>query len=102
VRNTADHACFRDVGSGPQEMQVRQGVTLMWSSDRCGSPQASDVRTFGPNIESRFWRSWNTYRLEPNECDEPTGTPPAAVSTYEVIARLDTKLSEPVTFDIEL
>jgi hypothetical protein len=102
VRNTADHACFRDVGSGPQELQVRQDSTVIWSSDQCDSAQASDVRTFGPNIESRFWRTWNTYRIAPYECDTPPGAAPAGVGTYQVVARLGTKLSEPVTFEIRL
>jgi hypothetical protein len=100
VRNIADHACLRDVGSGPQELQVRQGATLVWSSDHCDTPQASDVRAFGPNIESRFWRWWNTYRVAPHECDLPAGAAPAAVGTYQVVARLGTKLSEPLSFEI--
>jgi len=100
VRNTADHACLRDVGSAPQELQVRQGSTVLWSSDHCGTPQTSDVRAFGPNIESRFWRSWNTYRIAPHECDSPAGAAPAPVGTYQVVARLGTKLSKPVSFEI--
>ena len=79
VRNTADHACLRDVGSAPQELQVRQGATVVWSSDHCDTPQASDVRAFGPNIESRFWRWWNTYRVAPYECDPPADAAPAEV-----------------------
>jgi hypothetical protein len=102
VRNTADHACLRDVGSGPQELQVRQGATVVWSSDACGTPQASDVRAFGPNIESRFWRSWNTYRVAPYDCDPPAGAMPAEPGSYQVVARLDTKLSEPLSFEIRL
>ena len=101
VRNTADHACLRDVGSAAQELQVRQGPTVVWSSDHCGTPQASDVRAFGPNIESRFWRSWNTYRVAPHECDPPAGAAPAEVGTYQVVARLGTKLSKPMSFEIQ-
>ena len=100
VRNTADHACLRDVGSAPQELQVRKGSTVVWSSDHCDTPQASDVRAFGPNIESRFWRSWNTYRVAPHECDPPAAAP-AAVGTYQVVARLGTKLSVPMNFEIK-
>ena len=64
-------------------------------------PQASDVRAFGPNIESRFWRSWNTYRVAPHECDPPADAAPAEVGTYQVVARLGTKLSEPMSFEIQ-
>jgi hypothetical protein len=101
VRNISDHACLRDVGSAPQELQVRQGATVVWSSDHCDTPQASDVRAFGPNIESRFSLRWNTYRVAPHECDPPSGATPAAAGTYQVVARLGTKLSEPVTFAIQ-
>jgi hypothetical protein len=81
MRNTADHACLRDVGSAEQELQIRQGDTVVWSSDHCDTPQASDVRAFGPNIESRFWRWWNTYRVAPDECDPPADAAPAEVGT---------------------
>jgi hypothetical protein len=101
VRNTASHACLRDVGSAPQELQVRQGSTVVWSSDHCNTPQASDVRSFGPNIESRFSLRWNTYRVAPHECDPPSNAEPAAVGSYQVVARLDTKLSAPVPFEIQ-
>jgi hypothetical protein len=102
VRNTADHPCFRDVGSAAQELQVRQDEAYVWSSDSCGLPRISDVRTFGPNIESRFWRTWNTYRIVPHECDTPEGATPAAAGTYQVVARLGTKLSEPTSFEIRV
>jgi hypothetical protein len=101
VRNTADQPCLRDVGSAPQELQVRQGATVVWSSDHCNTPQTSDVRAFGPNIESRFSLRWNTYRVAPHECDPPADAMPAGVGTYQVVARLGTKLSDPVTFEIQ-
>jgi hypothetical protein len=100
VRNTATHACLRDVGSAQQELQVRQGETVLWSSDHCDPGQGVDVRAFGPNIESQFWRSWNPYRVAPHECDPPADAVPAGVGTYQVVARLGTRVSEPVTFEI--
>jgi hypothetical protein len=101
VRNTSDHPCLRDVGSAPQELQVRQGSVVVWSSDHCNPPQASDVRAFGPNIESRFSRRWNTYRAAPHECDPPSNVSPAPVGSYEVTARLGSKLSPAVPFAIQ-
>jgi hypothetical protein len=100
VRNTADHPCLRDVGSAPQELQVRRGSTVLWSSDHCGTPQTSDVRAFGPNIESRFSRRWNTYRVAPHECELPSGALPASTGPYQVVARLGDKLSDPFPFEI--
>jgi hypothetical protein len=102
VRNTADHPCFREVGSVAQELQVRQGDAVVWSSDSCGQPQFSDVRAFGPNIETQFWRTWNTYRVAPHECDTPPGATPAAAGSYAVVARLGTKVSEPMAFEIRV
>jgi hypothetical protein len=103
VRNTADHACLRDVGSAQQELQVRQGGTLLWSSDHCNPPPGiSDVRAFGPNIETRFWRTWNPYKVAPNECDPPAGALPAGAGTYQVAGRLGSKVSEPTTFEIRV
>ena len=101
VRNTSDHPCLRDVGSAPQELQVRQGSVVVWSSDHCNTPQASDVRAFGPNIESRFSLRWNTYRAAPHECDPPSNVSPAPVGSYEVTARLGSKLSTAVPFAIQ-
>jgi hypothetical protein len=100
VRNIADHACLRDVGSAPQELQVRQGSSVVWSSDHCNPPEASDVRAFGPNIESRFPVRWNTYRVAPHECDPPSDATPATPGSYQVVARLGSKQSEPVPFTI--
>ena len=100
VRNTADHACYRDVGSAHQELQVSQNGELLWSSDHCGQPQTTDVRTFGPNIETMFWRTWNTYRIAPHECDQPDGAVPAPPGAYQLIARLGSRVSDPVTFEI--
>jgi hypothetical protein len=103
LRNTADHACLRDVGSAQQELQVRQGETVLWSSDHCNPPPGSpDVRAFGPNVETRFWRTWDSYKVAPNECDSPAGALPAGAGTYQVVGRLGSIVSEPMSFDIRV
>ena len=103
LRNTADHACLRDVGSAQQELQVRQGETVLWSSDHCNPPPGSpDIRAFGVNIETRFWRTWNSYKVAPNECDPPAGALPAAAGTYQVVGRLGGIVSEPMSFEIRV
>jgi hypothetical protein len=98
VRNTSDHACTRDVGSAAQELRVVRATTTIWSSDNCQTSPTTDVRTFGPNIESRFSLQWYTRRIAPNECE--IAASPAPVGTYQVVARLGTKLSTPMSFDI--
>jgi hypothetical protein len=98
VRNISARSCARDVGAGPQELRVLQAGKLVWSSDDCGGPQSSDVRTFAPNIEARFYVSWNSYRVLPHDC-QLTG-PPAAPGAYQVVARLGSLLGAPVGFQI--
>jgi len=98
VRNTADHACTRDVGSAVQELRVVQGTVTVWSSDDCQTSRNTDVRTFGPNIESRFSLQWYTHKLAPHDCD--VAATPAAAGVYQVVARLGTKLSTPQPFTI--
>ena len=55
VRNTADHACLRDVGSGPQELQVRQGATVVWSSDRCDTPVVPNRHGDASGVRGAAW-----------------------------------------------
>jgi hypothetical protein len=100
LRNTAGHACFRDVGSSQQELIVYRDGVRLWSSDACGQSAGSDVRTFGPSIETQFWRSWNTYRVAPHECDQPPDASPAPAGNYQLVARLGDRLSDPLTFEI--
>jgi hypothetical protein len=98
VRNTSNRTCLRDVGSRPQEIAVIQGSTLIWSSDHCGSPQAPDVRLFGPNVEARFMVQWSSYRVAPDDCR--VANRPAPPGTYQVLARLDNVVSSPTPLQI--
>jgi hypothetical protein len=100
VRNTSTLACSRDVGSTAQELRVIQGTATIWSSDNCQTTRTADVRVFGPNIESRFSTQWYTYRLAPRECEVAPN--PAPAGRYQVLARLGTKLSTPLNFDIAI
>jgi hypothetical protein len=96
IKNISARTCKRDVGSGPQEMHIvnASGQTV-WSSDNCQSATGSDVRTFSPNIESAFQLGWDGNANAPG-C-RPTG---ALNGTYQLVAKLDTKVSAPVAFTI--
>ena len=98
VRNTSNRTCLRDVGSHPQEIAVIQGSTLIWSSDHCGSPQAPDVRLFGPNVEARFMVQWSSYRVAPDDCR--VAKQPAPPGAYQVFARLGTLVAPPTPLQI--
>jgi hypothetical protein len=99
VRNVSTAACNRDVGSGPQELQVRNSANaVVWSSNYCQSAsQSPDPRTFGPNIETTFRIYWSGKAVKGPTCG-PTSALPAA--TYMVLAKLGTKVSAPATFTV--
>lgn len=97
----ASHAggwCARDLGPGAQEVRVLHDGALVFSSDDCGSARTSDVRAFaaGDAVVYRF--AWSSYRDTPHRCG-PAATP-APPGTYQVLARVGTKSSEPTSFDI--
>ena len=98
IRSLANHDCTRDVGSAEQELQVLLGTKVMWSSDHCGTPHLSDVRTFGPGAAVRFTVRWSTFRIAPDDCQ--VSTTPAEPGQYQVVARLGSRTSEPVLFEI--
>ena len=97
IKNISTRTCKRDVGSGPQEMHiVNSSGQTVWSSDNCQSgTTGSDLRTFNPNIESAFQLGWDGNANAPG-C-RSTG---ALNGTYQLVAKLDTKVSAPVTFTI--
>ncbi|MBN1170933.1 MAG: hypothetical protein JXA67_02060 [Micromonosporaceae bacterium] len=96
VVNTSGHECSRDIGSGQQELRVQRDETLVWSSDRCSTSRTSDVRTFGAGVGVRFTLQWNTHTLAPDMCK--LSSTPAEPASYEVVARLGSKVSEPFPF----
>jgi hypothetical protein len=68
----------------------------VWSSDYCQSNPASSVSTFGPNIESTFQLGWD------GSSDGPNCVKGAKLldGSYQLVAKLDTKVSAPVPFTI--
>ncbi len=97
IKNISTRTCKRDVGSGPQELHIVNATSgqTVWSSDNCQSATGSDVRTFGPNIEAAFQLGWDGNANTPG-C-RSTG---ALNGAYQLVAKLDTKVSAPVAFTI--
>jgi hypothetical protein len=98
VKNTSARACTRDLGSGPQTLQVvnASGATI-WTSDLCataGRPPQPDMRTLGSGAEvvlpmsGKFYWDGTT-----GKCSGGKALPAGA---YQLIAKLDTKFSAPV------
>jgi hypothetical protein len=97
IRNISTRTCKRDVGAGPQELHiVNSAGQTEWSSDNCQTGAGSDVRTFGPNIEDAFSLGWNGNGNGPSLC-AGTRLPDG---NYQIVAKLDTKVSAPVPFTI--
>jgi hypothetical protein len=96
VKNVSSRTCKRDVGADPQELHVIQNGQTIWSSDACqkvhGQP---DVRTFPPGIEDAFMIGWDG--TAGTGC---TNKQPAPAGTYQIVAKLNTKVSAPVTFSV--
>lgn len=101
VRNISSHPCTRDVGSQPEELRIVAGTKKVWSSDDCGPSLAAAhaVRTFAPGVEIYAELTWNSYHIMPNDCVK--SATPAHRGTYQIIGRVGTKTSAPVSFTIQ-
>ncbi len=99
IRNSSDRTCSRDVGASAQELFIKSGAATIWSSDTCGTGKGADVQSFTPNFERSYQLTWNgkdTTRCADGVAAGPV--PPAG--TYQVLARVGTKLSAPVRLTI--
>ncbi|GIJ75581.1 hypothetical protein SAMN05443287_114137 [Micromonospora phaseoli] len=94
VRNRSDRTCSRDVGATAQELYIKSGAEVIWSSDTCGTAAGSDVQSFTPGFERAYQVSWNG--RDSSRCANGLANGPEVQSgTYEVFARVGTKLSQP-------
>jgi hypothetical protein len=92
IKNTSGHDCSRDLGADYQELYLQVAASKIWSSDACDAPHGSQGTVMKPGIEVSFNTVW-TGKATNNGCANRE-TPPAG--KYELVARLGTKLSEPV------
>ncbi|MET8349636.1 MULTISPECIES: RAD23 family protein [unclassified Micromonospora] len=96
IKNTSDRTCSRNVGADLQEIFIKSGAEKVWSSDTCGKVKGSDVQSFTPNFERSYEVGWNG--RDTTRCDGSglAAGPFPPVGTYQVFARVGTKLSAPV------
>ncbi|MDG4828085.1 hypothetical protein O7627_02050 [Solwaraspora sp. WMMD1047] len=95
IRNASDRTCERDVGSQLQEVYIRIGAQVVWSSDTCSPPGESNVVTFTPGLAHEYRVAWNGKDV--TRCaDGVANGPVPAAGDYQVFGRLGTKRSEPV------
>jgi hypothetical protein len=99
IKNISNRTCNRDVGADMQELRIVLGTEKLWSSDDCGGLTGTDVRQFPPNLERSYEVTWNGHSssaCHPTQKRTPTGPLPAA-GEYQLIGRVGTALSDPVT-----
>ncbi|GAA2604836.1 hypothetical protein GCM10010399_39850 [Dactylosporangium fulvum] len=96
IKNISARDCIRDLGADRQEMYLQVGAVKMWSSDDCDAPHGSKMTTLKPNIEQSFSIDWNG-KASNNGCTNRE-IPPAG--KYQLVGRLDTKISEPITVQL--
>lgn len=102
IRNDSDRTCHRDIGGDQRELYLRQGpgeASKVWSSRDCGAPTGSAVEELTPAFETEHYLEWNGRSSDSCDDTEPAGErlPPGE---YELVARLGTAYSEPVTVTI--
>ncbi|MCW3813090.1 hypothetical protein ONA91_01275 [Micromonospora sp. DR5-3] len=99
IKNVSTRTCSRDVGADLQELFVKAGAEKVWSSDTCGTGKGSDVQSFTPNFERFYELGWNS-RYSTKCANGLADGPYAQPGTYQVFARVGTKLSDPVKLTI--
>ncbi|GAA1803046.1 hypothetical protein HC028_05025 [Planosporangium flavigriseum] len=98
IKNISARSCTRDVGADAQELYLQDtSKAKIWSSDTCEPRHGTDVRTFGPGIEAEFFLDWNGKASSATGCTN--NAPPKG--KYELLARLATKLSDPVALELK-
>lgn len=101
IQNMSSRTCTRDVGSMAEELMIKHGTTLIWSSDDCssGAPLPHDVRTFHPGDAVSATIQWSSYDITTHSCK--ASSTPAPPGSYDLIGRVGTKTSSPKAFEIQ-
>nr|MDT0662682.1 hypothetical protein [Micromonospora sp. DSM 115978] len=99
IKNLSSRTCDRDLGSQLQEIYIRVGAQLVWSSDTCSAPGESNVVTLAPGVVHEYQVAWNGKDVTRCAGGVANGPVPAA-GDYQVFGRLGTKRSEPVSLTL--
>ncbi|MFG1605795.1 adhesin [Actinoplanes sp. NPDC049265] len=99
IRNTSPTACTRDLGAGAQELYLDQGAHKFWSSDTCSADRSTNPTKMQPGMDYHFSITWNGHQANKCSAALPTG-PALPPGQYQLRARLDRKISEPVAVTV--
>ncbi|MGN9910746.1 hypothetical protein ACTMTJ_24625 [Phytohabitans sp. LJ34] len=95
IKNESNRQCDRDVGPDEQEIYIKKGAQVIWSSDRCSTFRGSEIKPFPPDHEMAFQATWNGRQSTGCQNGAATGKAPDP-GEYQVFGRLGTDLSTPV------
>lgn len=96
IKNISARSCVRDLGGRVQEVRITQGAQKIWSSDDCSPPGGSDEQTLAAGQELQISNlAWDG-RVSTVCQNRPLVKP----GTYQLLGRVNTKWSEPVTLTI--
>jgi hypothetical protein len=96
IKNISSRTCTRDVGADVQELRLLDQERIIWSSDDCDPNTGHDERSFGPGEEVSFTRRWNGTRSRTGDGTvNCSAEAPDNAATYQLVARLDQKVSAP-------
>jgi hypothetical protein len=99
IKNTSSRTCSRDIGPDQQELYIKVGTEVVFSSDHCDGPTGSELRSFPPGHERSYDVAWNgksSSSCSTTQKRTPDGPIPSA-GDYLLFGRVGTDLSEPVT-----
>jgi len=95
IKNISNRTCDRDIGADMQELRLNDAATTIWSSDDCGANHGHDERSFDAGTEAVFTLTWMGKRSRGGDGTVVCEAPAPDAATYQLVARLDQKLSAP-------
>lgn len=101
IKNISNRTCVRDIGGAMQELMLRRGDVIVWSSDDCGANNDHFDEQFAPGHERTFTRRWDGYVTRSGSGEPACGLAVKPdTGSYELVARLGDLTSTPVTVDV--
>jgi hypothetical protein len=102
IKNVSQRTCGRDIGADMQELRLLDGTTMIWSSDDCNANRGRNVQSFAPGRQVSYTLTWNGHRSRTGVGEKTcvAGAPTPEPAVYQLVARLDQKLSEPFSLRV--